>query len=437
MVSISLENVDGTTGDATDSEPGLRDVLIVNAVALNGGDAAILEAVIASVSCAFAGKARIAVLDKYPDVSRVLYPEYRFHSSAFETCRRPGRGLFSTAIEAARIANLMAGALALRLTGGRRAWFGLSTAQWNLLELYRRSAVVVNTGGTMFVEKYNLVPRALDVWLGYLFAKPVVMFTQSFEPVRRRFNRLLMRSILMPADLVLVRGALSQQVAHELGVPESRLFPLPDSVFRFNRPVHPAASTRPPRLYVSVRYWGHAKGGDIAQSRYRAEIARFCMRAVREWDARVVFVSTCQGVAEYPIDDAAEAKRIMALIGEAEQSNVSIDREFHRPEQLMDLFAAGDVVIATRLHACILALCAGVPTVPISYERKTEEVFGRLLPGGSIQRFETIDADMLFAQVEEELDNRSDRVALLGQRVAQEAIESRRADALLRNVLGA
>src|SRR5690606_38207786 len=113
----------------------------------------------------------------------------------------------------------------------------------------------------------------------------------------------------------------SRDVALTLGSRAHRVVSLPDSVFRFNRPVLPAPAQSPPRLVLSVRSWEHAAGGEIAQERYRREIARFCTRAVRERQAQITFLSTCQGVKQYPIDDAAEAIRIIALVDEADRAN--------------------------------------------------------------------------------------------------------------------
>ena len=334
-----------------------------------------------------------------------------------------------------RAVNLLVAALMVRLAGGRHAWIGLTAEQWYLLDLYRDCSAVVSTGGTMFVEKYNLVPHALGVWLGYIFAKPVILYTQSFEPVRKLRNRAIMRSVLGPAGIVLVRGDPSRRIACDLGAPESRVTSLPDVVFRFGQAARPRPARTEPLIFISVRHWPYTSGGALAQERYRVELAKLCVQMVRAWSAKIVFISTCQGVPEYGLNDSAEAAEILALLDEATKKNVSVDHDFHRPEELMGILGTGDAIVATRLHACILALCAGVPTIPVSYERKTEEVFGRISPDLNVQTFEQLEADILFTQVENELRNREQRVCDLTDRVREEAAESRRADGLVKNLL--
>lgn len=411
----------------------LNKVLVANAVSLNGGDAAILDAVVASIRAAAGENTDIVVLDRQADVSQSLYPAYRFHPGAFETCRRLGAsGGLAKAAALLRMVNLLVAALVLRLTGWR---WPVSEAQRTLLDHYRTSVAVVSTGGTMFVEKYRLLPKAAEIWLAYILKKPVALFTQSFEPIRKPGNRLLMRSVLRRARLVLVRGQESYDEALRLGAIPGRTVALPDAVFRFYQPPRPRASRRQPHLLVSVRYWPYARGGDAARAHYRSQIATFCTAAANELDARITFLSTCQGVPQYPVDDSAEAEEIRALCDADVRGRIEIDAGFHRPVELMRTFGAADAVIATRLHACILALCAGTVVVPIAYERKTQEVFGRLCPGETVQELETLDARTLLASVRQALDDRVKAIDSLTGPLINEAEESRRADMLLREML--
>jgi colanic acid/amylovoran biosynthesis protein len=56
----------------------------------------------------------------------------------------------------------------------------------------------------------------------------------------------------------------------------------------------------------------------------------------------------------------------------------------------MDAYSEFDGLIATRMHAAILALSAGVPALGISYEFKTEELFRRMGLGEWVTDIEEI-----------------------------------------------
>jgi colanic acid/amylovoran biosynthesis protein len=129
--------------------------------------------------------------------------------------------------------------------------------------------------------------------------------------------------------------------------------------------------------------------------RYLAAVAKLTRVLVEEHGVQVTFLSTCQGVPEYWTDDSRVADRVVSLLPGAVRVHVTVDREFHRPERLIGLFAEHDMVVATRMHAGILALCAGVPVLPIAYEFKTVELFQSLGLGEVTQDIEAVTPESL------------------------------------------
>jgi colanic acid/amylovoran biosynthesis protein len=123
---------------------------------------------------------------------------------------------------------------------------------------------------------------------------------------------------------------------------------------------------------------------------YERAIAKLVEHLVQERSVDVRFVSTCQGIPEYWTNDARTAKRIVGRLAPALRTRVHIDESFHDPEQLIDLLAGFDLVVATRMHMAILALIAGTPVLPIAYEFKTEELFQRLGAGAWVTPIEQV-----------------------------------------------
>jgi colanic acid/amylovoran biosynthesis protein len=74
------------------------------------------------------------------------------------------------------------------------------------------------------------------------------------------------------------------------------------------------------------------------------------------------------------------------------RERASVDGGFHAPEAMIDVLGAFDLVIATRFHMAILALLAGRPTLAISYEFKTQQLFARMGLGDWVQDIEARDA---------------------------------------------
>ena len=99
---------------------------------------------------------------------------------------------------------------------------------------------------------------------------------------------------------------------------------------------------------------------------------------MRERNAEIVFLSTCQGIPKYLYDDSLIADRICERLEPDVLRAVRVDHDFHTPAALMTALRDFDFAISTRMHMAILGLCAGLPVLPIAYEFKTTELYKAL-----------------------------------------------------------
>lgn len=402
------------------------DVAVINTVALNGGDAAILDAVIESV-CHSLKKTKddIVILDRNHSVVEKYMPAYHFSSPGFEICRSKRRGA------AGKVRTLLSVAYLLLLAGYFRLFGMPSSSRPSSAKTYLRilsnCQAVVSTGGTMFVDRYSIFPKFLEVLISFILGKPIYLYTQSFEPFEKVHNRLMMAFIFKVSKLIMVRGEKSFDVVSNALGKTDKAYQLADVVFRFRRNNRPAFTKR--LVYISVRPWTYADPTQI--HRYRLAMSALARHLVIKMDRDVVFVSTCQGIPEYHINDSEEASAILKMVGNEAAARVSVNSDYHSPSELMDLFASSELVIGTRLHACILAMCARTAVLPIAYEDKTYEVFGRIIPGSRILGYATLDADQLIAEVDSILADRINYIKRLDYGVQAEQEDSLRSDGLL------
>jgi colanic acid/amylovoran biosynthesis protein len=85
---------------------------------------------------------------------------------------------------------------------------------------------------------------------------------------------------------------------------------------------------------------------------------------------------------------------------------VRIDDAFRTPEALIAAYCSFDLLVATRMHAAILALIAGTPVVGIAYEAKTTRLFANLgLPEMAVP-IEDADGERLHRMVDDALTRR-------------------------------
>lgn len=392
-------------------------VLIANTVMLNGGDAAILMAIMKHVRTVFGEDVEIVVADTQPDLAGRYYKDIRIIPPLYVHAFPPRRevrlqklhGLMRFVRWYTSLPRLYAAAFSLR-NGRRRAARLLTTrAEWETLRHYAEADVIISTGGTYLVENYWLAPRIFDFRTALLIGKPLILYTQSMGPFETGSVRRSLRSIFRNAALILLRDDASMQHLHDLCDPsEVNARIAADAVFSL---ADPSALTRsesaklPERGFkaaISVRRWPFfdTMSEEEGMEAYISAVAELAEVLVRTYDASLTFVSTCQGVTGYAYNDALVAQDVVDRLPYGFRSRVTIDADFHRPEDLINILSDFDLVVATRMHMAILGLVAGVPVLPISYEFKTQALFDRLGIGGYVCDIERVSEGRLLATLD-------------------------------------
>lgn len=365
----------------TEPTPGSRvtRVAILNVVASNTGDAAILAGLVDVVRRAFGERTAIDVYDSQPEVAARLYPELRFGRGApTGLLAMTGNGRLRTVRRHLTRFRLLTAAR-LRARGKRRVADRLvRPSERGYLERLESYDLLISTGGTYLVEHYEIWGRLLELELVVALNRPLVLFTQSLGPFTVAIHRRQIRAVSRRARLVLVRDQRSRSYLEQAGADPDRVLIRPDAAFVFAEPAS-VRRTAPHvgRVAVSVRDWTHHRDGAHGMERYLDAIASACEALVSRGN-EITFVSTCQGVPEYSADDARCAARVLGRMAGPACAHCRIDDAFHTPVALANILAGFDAFISTRMHGAILALGVGVPVLPIAYEFKTTELFTRL-----------------------------------------------------------
>ncbi len=381
-------------------------ILILNASVLNGGDAAILVAEVEMLRTVFGPAVRIVALDRDAKVATSYYPEINFRESLFWFGTRGSRRSLSTKVTAViRSYRFRIGAWMLRHRLRRCAACFLNRLELEALFEIRRSDLVVNTGGTMFLNHYYLPAPLLEPQVAMSLGRPLVFFTHSLERLSRRSDRVRLGRVMRRALAVFVRGDGSRDEVLSLGAKPASVVVGADPAFALADPdllgVASHTPTAPLRIAISVRDLpGSDESESLAMRRYLRSVAAVCEHLVDRHGASVTFLSTCQGIPEYPFDDSQIAREVANLLPAHIRDHVHVDRGFHPPATLRDRYADHDLVIATRLHAAILAVAAGTPVLPIAYEPKTDEVFASLGFSGLVQKADRLDPHELCRTVD-------------------------------------
>ncbi|GAA4303690.1 polysaccharide pyruvyl transferase family protein [Nibribacter koreensis] len=410
-------------------------VIISNVVSLNGGDFAILDAMIKVLRKAYGADLDIVVYDNNAEIAKNYYPGINYRELVYlkYIVKKSGRigSRLAKIYNNLLLKRLLSSAKLLSVGSKVLAYSLLSKREREDLIIYNSADLVISTGGTILVENYDLTPRFFDYDLTLALKKPLVFFTQSLGPFNSDENIKNVKRIFNQSQLILLRDEASFDNLKSIGVNMENAHVCADVVFAvadseiIENAKHKSFRT-PFRIIISVRDWPYFKFKGVEEGTvdYYSSIAALCEYVVQELDGEVVFISTCQGIQEYWYDDSLVAEKIFSLLPEKVKTKVIVDRSFNKPEKLKEVMQSADIAISTRMHSAIQALSVGIPVLPIAYEFKTKELFKKLIDEEFILDIESLEPKstvMIFEKFISYLKlNRAD----LFQKVEKERISS-------------
>lgn len=207
------------------------------------------------------------------------------------------------------------------------------------------------------------------VALARLLGKKTILYAQGIGPVKKPFNRFLMRVIANRASLIAVRDEGSVNELIRLGVTRPPVILTADPVFLLeSADVDGRASQflnklppNKPIVGISVRPW-HNNDETLREISTAVDII------ARDLSAVTVLVPM-----HYP-GDLAVSEKLASLM----KSDTYILQENLTPRELLTVFSRFNLVLAMRLHALIFAAVSGVPMLGIGYDRKVDALLARL-----------------------------------------------------------
>ena len=267
----------------------------------------------------------------------------------------------------------------------------LSREQKTFLQAYFDADLVASAPGNFLYSSGKvglsflaaIYAMAYALWAG----KPLYLLPQSIGPLKRNWERWLIRWVLNRARLVLVREDVSLQQIRQARVANPQVHIQPDMAFSYT--VAPEDETKRwlqthgidtgcevPLLGVTAINWGVQTGQHALQSQYESALAGAARYFVERLRGRVVFFPQVTGAAAYA-DDRLPARRVMEQLRDIHEYVTVIDLP-PAPAVLKAAYGLMDIFIGTRMHSNIFALCGSVPVLAIAYRHKTQGIMHML-----------------------------------------------------------
>ena len=223
--------------------------------------------------------------------------------------------------------------------------------------------VLDTRAGDSFAEIYGLEQLAKMTPVGELAQRwgvPVVLTPQTIGPFDSRRGRALARRSIHTAALVMTRDSRSARVASALGrVPD---VVASDVVFVIDQPA-PAKVRRDVMLNVSGLLW--APNPHVDHLRYRALLVDVLERLDKAGRKVTLLGHVVHQDVQVGDNDTYAIHELKHL--------TRGDHEVLLPRSLSHVrseISGANLVVGSRMHACLNAISVGVPAVPLAYSDK-------------------------------------------------------------------
>jgi colanic acid/amylovoran biosynthesis protein len=192
---------------------------------------------------------------------------------------------------------------------------------------------------------------------------PLVLAPQTLGPWQGATGRLVARRVMRRADQVWARDTASLERAGAVGC---RVSAATDLVFAIPQGV---ATKKASKVMVNASGLLWQPNNHVDHVLYRELISQL-IRQLRKSGAQVELLPHV--IAPGSTDDDAG---LAAFLAEEFSLTVSQSDDL---EAMRESIASADLVVGSRMHACLNALSQGVPCIPMAYSDKFESLFADL-----------------------------------------------------------
>lgn len=396
-------------------------ILIINFHSTkNAGDLALLQSVINQMKNAF-GSPRIFVSANYPDEQGFTNLDVEVIPSIWSLS-----GINKRKVVIWQIIKVILNSLIIFVSTKEKKNGNIlpKNGLKRLLAAYQIADLVVGTSGNQFYSTgkfgWPFPVNILSVALCHKFKKPLYVMPQSIGPLRRWWEKILLRLVYRGARKVYLRDKLSLSVAKDLGIPENILEYSPDPAFSFQAAPENIAKCTLEKYHVLeglpalgltvISPMGHSLEYDQVNN-YYSILIEVLKRFLETYSAQVVIFNQVVGPSVFE-DDSIAALTIHKELRIYSEKVILIDEPLH-PTILKACYGLMDAFIASRLHSGIFSLGMYVPTLFIGYLSKTKAILDSIGLEDDCLEISKLTYDTFLEQIIMLWENQEDRTNTL------------------------
>lgn len=274
----------------------------------------------------------------------------------------------------------------IRKLGNTKADYSYKKPEINQLrQAYQDADLIISVPGNQFYSsgRYGWpFPVSISgAMLAHRYKKPLIVLPQSIGPLKRWWERFLIKRAFGKAKIVFLREEASLDLAKDIGLPKEIINYSPDLALELvPEEEHKAVEVLKnagfdflkPSLGITLISKMNRSFDSLEMQNYYNVVQESLVQFSQSHGLQVVFFNQVSGPTNVENDGIVTEKMAKELIGRG--VNVTHVNTQLSPQLLKACYGQMDVFVATRLHSGIFALGMAVPTLLIGYLTKTKGV---------------------------------------------------------------
>ncbi|NTW88273.1 MAG: hypothetical protein HGB26_03935 [Desulfobulbaceae bacterium] len=277
-------------------------------------------------------------------------------------------------------------------------------------EIMKSDAVVSKGGSFLYSLKgingdLFLIRMLMQLVVPIRFGKPVFIFCQSVGPFENIASRILFKWVISRVKGCYLRETGCLKYFNQYGFDKSKVSVVTDAAFYYSKTIKEKKISYGVLKKVGITARPHVFINTEGKDNYINALVDYVIWVVKSKGAKVYLVPQVIGPSNQEDDRVALAEIYNRLPHEI-LDGVEWISDNLSPAQLIEVYRELDLLVGTRLHSVIFALCSGTKVIGIAYHgTKSQGILGDLGISSNVLSIESISSKELI-EATNALDNK-------------------------------
>lgn len=247
----------------------------------------------------------------------------------------------------------------------------------SMISQIKKSSIFISGGGGLLQDVsgkgFSIIYYLGLIIIARLFKIPTVIFAQGIGPIRKRFNVIIINSVLKHVQLIMVRDEQSKNILESSGIKNIPISVNPDVSFLLNK--------KELSKEIFNKYNLNKTDKKEIKLTNIGIVIRDCKELRQDYDNKIMKLAEISDflITKYktnlifiPFQFQNDITIIKDVINRMKLSKVKILEEELKPDELLTLIYGLSAIIGMRLHSIIFATIANKPFIAVEYDPKVK-----------------------------------------------------------------